>query len=119
MYNKFAPKSISKPHPSLISAEWTDGFSATITLEKFRDECTCALCKDEREKSEKEPFKMLKTFIKGKNELKSLEKVGNYAFKAAWGDGHDTGIYTYDNIRDIFERNALKPEEIEKIKDKK
>jgi len=116
MYNKFAPKSISKPHPSLISAEWADGFSSTITLEKFRDECTCALCKDEKEKSAKDPFKMLKTFVKGMNELKSLEKVGNYAFKATWGDGHDTGIYTYDAIRDIFEKHALKPEEIEKIK---
>ena len=118
MYNKFAPKSISKPHPSLIRAEWQDGFSSTITLEKLRDECPCALCKDEREKKGKEPFPMLKTFIAGMNELKALDKVGNYAVTAKWGDGHDTGIYTYDAIRDIFERNALNSEELKKFENK-
>ncbi|MCL5992290.1 MAG: DUF971 domain-containing protein [Bacteroidetes bacterium] len=115
MYNRFAPKAITKPHPSLISAEWGDGFTANITLEKLREECPCALCKDEREKKSKEPFPMLKTFVKGMNELKALDKVGNYAVTAKWGDGHDTGIYTWDQLREIFEKHALKPEELKKF----
>ena len=115
MYNKLAPKSITKPHPSLVSAEWTDGFSATVTLEKLREECPCALCKDEREKKSKEPFQMLKTLVAGMNELKALEKVGNYAVTAKWGDGHDTGIYTWDQLREIFEKNALTAEQLKKF----
>jgi DUF971 family protein len=118
MYNKFAPKSITKQEPGLISADWADGFSSTISLSKLREECPCANCKNEKENKSKEIIPMLKTFIKGMNELKALDKVGNYALKATWGDGHDTGIYTYDSLRDIFERHALTPEEIMKIKAK-
>lgn len=107
-----------KPLPNLLSAEWADGFKATITLEKLRDECPCALCQHERENREKETMMLLNTFVKGKYELKALDKVGNYAVRAVWGDGHDTGLYTWEVLRAIFEQNALTQDEIEKIESK-
>jgi len=34
-------------------------------------------------------------------EAKDLFKVGNYAIGFKWGDGHDTGIYTFEYLRKI------------------
>ena len=32
---------------------------------------------------------------------RDLETVGTYALKLVWGDGHDTGIYTFRYLRDL------------------
>ena len=31
----------------------------------------------------------------------SAELVGNYALKIEWSDGHGTGIYSFEYLRDI------------------
>jgi DUF971 family protein len=31
--------------------------------------------------------------------LVSWRKVGRYALSIVWSDNHDTGIFTYDNLR--------------------
>lgn len=49
----------------------------------------------------------MKTFQPGMNELKALTPVGNYGVQASWKDGHDTGIYTWDMLRAIFESKNL------------
>jgi DUF971 family protein len=33
----------------------------------------------------------------------SLGSVGNYGLKIRWSDGHDTGIYSYDRLRELGE----------------
>jgi DUF971 family protein len=102
------PKSISRPGPGLIKCEWPDGFSATITLEKLREECPCAECKGEDlNKNKKIDVPMMKTFNDGMNELVSLTPVGNYALAAKWGDGHNTGYYTWEDLRSIFEEHDI------------
>ena len=30
-----------------------------------------------------------------------IEHVGQYAFKFSWNDKHDTGIYTYEFLREL------------------
>jgi DUF971 family protein len=35
----------------------------------------------------------------GNIELRNLEQVGNYALGLAWGDAHDTGIYSFRYLR--------------------
>ena len=39
----------------------------------------------------------------GEYELNSIQTVGNYALQLIWGDGHQTGIYTFDYLREICE----------------
>ena len=40
------------------------------------------------------------------NELKplapvALEPVGYYAYRIIWNDGHDTGLFTLENLREL------------------
>ena len=35
--------------------------------------------------------------------ITELQPVGRYALQPYWRDGHSTGIYTYDYLRDLCE----------------
>jgi DUF971 family protein len=34
-------------------------------------------------------------------DLQDLEPVGRYAIKPVWRDGHDTGLFTYEYLREL------------------
>jgi DUF971 family protein len=36
-------------------------------------------------------------------ELTRLATVGGYAIQPTWGDGHNTGIYSFDYVRHVAE----------------
>ncbi len=105
--NRFIPVSITRLEPGLIKVEWKDGFSAKIKLEDFRKECPCASCQGEQ-LGEKKIMSKFQIFQPGMNELKDLKTIGNYAVQATWGDGHDTGIYTWEYLRQVFVKHAIK-----------
>lgn len=114
---KLIPKSIKRLGDFLIEFTWSDGFKSTIKIEALRDDCPCAHCQKERENKKKAKFNipMLKTFEEGKYILKGLKTVGNYAIRAIWANGHEEGLYDYDYLRDVCERNALNDEDIDKL----
>jgi len=37
----------------------------------------------------------------GGTALKEIWAVGQYALGMSWGDGHNTGIYTFDFLREL------------------
>ena len=39
----------------------------------------------------------------GNLELREIEQVGNYALGLTWGDGHNTGIYSFRFLRGLCE----------------
>jgi DUF971 family protein len=38
-----------------------------------------------------------------------MKPVGNYAYTIAFSDGHDTGIYTFELLRELGEVQAAAP----------
>ncbi len=113
------PIKIFKPKPYLLACEFGDGFSAIIKLENFRKECPCAECTTKDKKTFwGSDITLLSAYKPGMNELKSLRKVGNYAIAAEWADGHNTGIYTWENLREIFEKHALNQDQINELENK-
>jgi|YNPMSStandDraft_1061717.scaffolds.fasta_scaffold00149_7 DUF971 family protein len=109
-------KKIKFPEKFLIETIWSDGFQATIKLEILRDNCPCADCNEERNNKPKS-FIALDTFKPGKYLIKKINVVGNYAISPIWEDGHESGIYPFEFLRELFERHNLSNEEIERIKD--
>lgn len=80
---------------------WNDNTISKVNLKKLRDECPCVNCKGESVIFDsyipiKSPFKPA-----GFYEIKSIEPVGNYAIQIIWKDGHNTGIYSYDILKNI------------------
>lgn len=82
--------------------EWNDGLSGSMTWRELRTNCPCATCREEREKPP-DPFRILneKDLMSGPPRPVAMEPVGYYAYKITWNDGHDAGIYTLENLREL------------------
>lgn len=84
-----------------------------ISSEKLRRACPCASCQQKRgDTSHDRPLtgtkksgsSLLKVISATSEEECNLEKIwllGNYALGMKWGDGHDTGIYTFDLLKEL------------------
>jgi DUF971 family protein len=102
------PIEIKRVDNDKLFIKWLDGFSSTVTLKDLRDNCPCASCQGEQVGFKKfEPVK-LEVHNPAKYELKSIEPVGNYAIQIIWGDGHDTGIYSFEHLRFVMEKFSIK-----------
>ena len=55
-------------------------------------------CREERLQPP-DPFRILKPSELAPLKPVKIEAMGYYAYKITWSDGHDTGIYTIDNLR--------------------
>ena len=42
-------------------------------------------------------------------QLVSVEGVGRYAVRLIWADGHETGMYPYEYLRELAELPECKP----------
>jgi len=90
-----------------LAIEWSDGLHSALTWELLRRNCPCANCREERQKPP-DPFRILSP-----KELEprpplapvAMSPVGHYAYKIIWNDGHDAGIYTIENLRELCDMN--------------
>lgn len=104
------PKSITRPKPYLLTVEYAD-MKATILLSKLREECPCAVCKGEEIMGVRYTFG-IQVMKPGMNELEALIPTGNYALQARWKDGHDSGIYTWEQFRSIITKYSLSDDDM-------
>lgn len=93
-----------------LEVDWQDGKKCVYTIEYLRTMCPCAQCKMVREGSNphdimKEEKKPLLTILPGNFSEKVVatdaQMVGNYAIKIIFSDGHNTGIFSFDYLREI------------------
>ena len=84
-----------------LAIKWEDGSETFVPLEKLRRHCPCAGCKGEVDimgQVYRGPEKQLSSAA---FQLMRLVNVGSYAIQPIWGDGHATGIYTFDYLRKV------------------
>ena len=97
------PTKVKRVSPAELAIEWDDGHGGRHTMHVLRKYCPCASCKVEIEMQD--GTITLPVLKPGQYDIKGIETVGNYALQLTWGDGHRTGIYTYDYLRQICECN--------------
>ncbi|MDZ4784812.1 MAG: DUF971 domain-containing protein [bacterium] len=108
------PLKIERKSNNSIVITWNDGHLDQISSEALRKNCPCASCKDLRgDPSHKKPLSGKKSALKiiehTKDEelnLLNIKPIGNYAINLHWADGHATGIYTFELLRDIAQGSA-------------
>lgn len=92
------PISIQKINLSQLAIIWDNGHKSICHLEKLRDLCPCASCSGETVLlHEYKPIPQ-KQDTPGRYELKGITTVGSYAIQLEWGDGHNTGIYSWEYL---------------------
>lgn len=87
-----------------LTVEWRDGTVVHYPYFFLRNACPCAKCVDEISgKKMLDPNSIAKDIHIGK-----ADYVGNYALQVKWSDGHDTGIYSFQFLREVFELSLEK-----------
>jgi DUF971 family protein len=91
-----------------LEVDWDDGTQSIYPIAYLRKFCPCAACKVDRENQKKSRLHVMSSFSEGPVTVSSAEKVGNYALKLNWSDGHASGIYSYEYLRDIAQTPSQK-----------
>ena len=77
---------------------WADGAESFLPLERLRRACPCASCGGEPDVlgniSRPDVNYSDKSF-----ELVGWQLIGGYALQPRWGDGHSTGLYSFQYLR--------------------
>jgi len=84
-----------------LAIKWDDGGESFVALEQLRRACPCAGCQGEVDvlgQLHKGPDRALSpaAFV-----LRSWIAVGGYGIQPTWGDGHSSGIFSFDYLRKL------------------
>lgn len=99
------PQKLSLTDDNRLRITWSDGAASVIPVAELRSACPCATC---REKRSAPPPPALSLTVLSPAEARPLkllgmQPVGNYAYSLRFSDGHDTGIYTFELLRELGE----------------
>ncbi len=83
------------PEKRSLRMVWSDGFSAELGYETLRGYCPCAGCQGHW--AEEVQYRAPEVGV----EALTIEPVGNYAISIQWSDGHATGIYRFEFLRQL------------------
>ena len=87
-----------------VEITWSDGHASRYDFPYLREHCPCAVCNDERAKQQNLSAATrgpALPMFKPRAKAKSAKAVGNYAIHIEFSDGHSTGIYSFDHLREI------------------
>ena len=94
----FQPSGVARTPAGEYRIQWADGHASTYTLRYLRRECPCAGCREERTRHR--GMVMLTGGPPADVQVVDVQPQGNYAIKFKWSDGHDTGIYSFQFLRE-------------------
>lgn len=87
-----------QPIGNELAIAWNDGTETYFELELLRRSCPCAACGGEPD--------VLGYVVRPEGQytddsfiLKRWHIVGGYAVQPTWGDGHASGLYSFDFLR--------------------
>lgn len=87
----------------VLSITWADGHTSTFSLFGLRKNCPCVECRgghDKMGRFEPELFLVEPTRT---YKVVNAKTVGNHALKISWDDGHDSGMYRWNLLRQMDE----------------
>ena len=79
----------------ILKVTWDDGHRSVFSLKYIRGFCPCAECQGHSAGDW--------TYIECETPpvLEEIQEVGNYAISLRWQDGHETGIYSWEVLREL------------------
>ncbi len=90
-----------------VEIAWADGHQSRYLFGWLRDACPCATCDEARTNDGRKPGEAAKADLVALPLFKPAMKptaahpVGKYAIQFDWNDGHTSGIYSWQYLRDV------------------
>ncbi|MBA3778374.1 MAG: DUF971 domain-containing protein [Chloroflexi bacterium] len=81
-----------------LEIEWADGHRTVYDFTTLRWLCPCAFCRGEA--GQPGWLDSGPTLSEAQTQLTDLQLVGQYAVAPTWADGHHTGYYTFQRLRE-------------------
>jgi len=95
------PAEIRQAGPRELAIRWGDGVESRFAVRDLRLACRCAHCVDEWTGENRLDPETVPADV----EPTQIEAVGRYAIQFRWSDGHDSGIYAFDRLRELADRH--------------
>ncbi len=92
------PKKISAASGKYLEIAWDNGESDKIKITDLRRYCPCAYCAADRESHGKNYIPL---YSGSQIQIEKIEIVGHYALSIKWKDGHNTGIFEFQQLRKL------------------
>ena len=86
-----------------LTIDWSDGRQSIYPIAYLRKMSPSADMRELRKQMASNPLTILPDSMGSSEPIAATgaEMVGNYAIKIAFSDGHNTGLYTWDYLRQI------------------
>lgn len=81
-----------------LEIEWADGHRTTYDTVTLRWLCPCAFCRGEA--GLPGWLDSAPTLTPDQTRITDIQLVGQYAVCPTWADGHHTGFYTFERLRE-------------------
>jgi DUF971 family protein len=88
-----------------LQVRWSDGVTTAVLARTLRQYCPCAECVEEW--TGKRTFELESIPVEMK--VVEVQPMGNYALTFTFGDLHRTGIYKWENLRQLSEQHPAPP----------
>ena len=98
------PTKLERIGDDQLLIHWNDGQRRQYRVSQLREQCPCATCRERRKgDSEQSPTELPVLSLQEAQPLRitSMKPVGNYAYGIQFSDGHDSGIFTFDLLREM------------------
>lgn len=96
------PSGLSLLSPDCLQIVWSDGQTRQYSIRELRNNCPCATC---LEKRSAEPEPMALPILRAEEtqplRITKMEPLGHYAYSIEFSDGHDTGLFTLELLREL------------------
>ncbi len=97
------PTKLELVESNRLRITWSDGQTRDYSLRELRDKCPCATCREKRNAPPPSPLQLpiLSAAEAQPLRITAMKPVGNYAYSIDFSDGHNTGIYTLESLREL------------------
>jgi DUF971 family protein len=108
-----APRKLDLQKDRGLTVTWADGLVSFYPVEYLRKMSPSAEMRELRDEQRRNPLAVLPDSVarhEGPLTALDAELVGHYALRIRFSDGHDTGLYSWEYLRQIDpQRMADKP----------
>jgi DUF971 family protein len=87
-----------------LEIQWSDGVKMDYPFGLLRKACPCATCREKKRAESTKPKGMLQVLSAAETvplAVSQMRPVGNYAYNINFSDGHSSGLFTMDLLREI------------------
>ncbi|MAT68505.1 MAG: hypothetical protein CMJ58_03180 [Planctomycetaceae bacterium] len=98
------PTDLKMVAPDRLQIAWSNGQRREYGVRELRDACPCATCREKRSgPATPEMLPVLSPEEAQPLRITAMQPVGRYAYAIHFSDGHDTGLFTLEQLCELGE----------------